>query len=138
MSSAPRVLVVDDEPHILRGLGIILRGAGYAVETADSKEGALAMVALRPPDALLLDLVLPDGSGVEVCTEVRRWSPFVATVAFALSIPIAALHVWLDRTLPNVAQWGCDIAIAIVAVLFLQQRQVQRLYQGFPVKEAAA
>ncbi len=84
MSSAPRVLVVDDEPHILRGLGIILRSAGYAVETAETKEAALATVALRPPDALLLDLVLPDGTGVEVCTEVRRWSPLPIVVVSAV------------------------------------------------------
>jgi branched-chain amino acid transport system permease protein len=69
---------------------------------------------------------------------IQRWSPFIATVAFALSIPIAALHIWFDRALPNVAQWGGDIAIAIVAVLFLQRCQVRRLYQSLPGKEAAA
>jgi branched-chain amino acid transport system permease protein len=52
---------------------------------------------------------------------VQRWSPFMATVAFALSFSIAALHIWLDLTFPNVAQWGGNIAIAIVAVLFLQR-----------------
>jgi two-component system KDP operon response regulator KdpE len=72
--SAPRVLVVDDEPQIVRGLKIILRDAGYAVEAAETKEQALAALAARPPDALVLDLVLPDGQGVEVCEEVRRWS----------------------------------------------------------------
>jgi uncharacterized membrane protein (DUF2068 family) len=68
----------------------------------------------------------------------QRWSPFMATVAFAVSIPIAALHIWLDRTFPNVAQWGCNIAIAIVAVLFLRRCKVQRLYQDLPGKEAPA
>jgi two-component system KDP operon response regulator KdpE len=72
--SDPRVLVVDDEPQIVRGLKIVLRSAGYAVEAAETKEGALAAVALKPPDAMVLDLVLPDGGGVEVCQEVRRWS----------------------------------------------------------------
>lgn len=72
--SAPRVLVVDDEPQIVRGLKIILRDAGYAVEAAETKEQALSAVALRPPDAMVLDLVLPDGRGVEVCREVRAWS----------------------------------------------------------------
>jgi two-component system KDP operon response regulator KdpE len=70
----PRVLVVDDEPQIVRGLKIILRGAGYAVEAAETKAEALAALAAHPPDVLVLDLVLPDGSGVEVCEEVRRWS----------------------------------------------------------------
>jgi two-component system KDP operon response regulator KdpE len=72
--SAARVLVVDDEPQIVRGLKIILRNAGYLVEAAENKEQALAMLAARPPDALVLDLVLPDGRGVEVCEEIRRWS----------------------------------------------------------------
>jgi two-component system KDP operon response regulator KdpE len=71
---APRVLVVDDEPHIVRGLKIILRSAGYVVEAAETKAEALAVLASRPPDALVLDLVLPDGMGVEVCEDVRRWS----------------------------------------------------------------
>jgi two-component system, OmpR family, KDP operon response regulator KdpE len=72
--TAQRVLVVDDEPQIVRGLKIVLRSAGYAVEAAETKAQALAALATRPPDALVLDLVLPDGEGVEVCREVRRWS----------------------------------------------------------------
>jgi two-component system KDP operon response regulator KdpE len=70
----PRIIVVDDEPQIVRGLKIILRTAGYAVEAASTKSEALASLAARPPAALVLDLVLPDGQGVEVCEEVRRWS----------------------------------------------------------------
>jgi two-component system KDP operon response regulator KdpE len=70
----PDVLVVDDEPQIVRGLKVILRQAGYAVRAAETKREALDAVAVRPPDAIVLDLVLPDGSGVEVCEEVRRWS----------------------------------------------------------------
>jgi two-component system KDP operon response regulator KdpE len=72
--SAERVLVVDDERHIVRALKIVLRSAGYAVEAAETKAGALASLAAHPPDALVLDLVLPDGQGVEVCEDVRRWS----------------------------------------------------------------
>jgi two-component system KDP operon response regulator KdpE len=51
-----------------------LRGAGYDVETAETAEGALAAAAMRPPDAMILDLVLPDGSGIDVCRELRTWS----------------------------------------------------------------
>jgi two-component system KDP operon response regulator KdpE len=69
-----RILVVDDEPQIVRGLTIILRTAGYTVESAGTMAGALALLGSRPPDALVLDLVLPDGSGVEICQEVRRFS----------------------------------------------------------------
>jgi two-component system KDP operon response regulator KdpE len=82
--NASRILVVDDEPHIVRGLKVILRGAGYGVETAETKEQALASLAARPPDAVVLDLVLPDGQGVEVCQEVRRWSTLPILVLSAI------------------------------------------------------
>jgi two-component system, OmpR family, KDP operon response regulator KdpE len=73
-AAAPRVLVVDDEPQIVRGLKIILRDAGYAVEAAETKAQAMAALGSRPPEALVLDLKLPDGEGVEICREVRRFS----------------------------------------------------------------
>ncbi len=79
-----RILVVDDEPHIVRGLKIILRTAGYAVEAAETKAQALAALASRPPDAVVLDLVLPDGQGVDVCREVRRWSRLPIVVLSAV------------------------------------------------------
>jgi two-component system KDP operon response regulator KdpE len=72
--SKARVLVVDDEPQILRALQTNLRGAGYEVETAATAEEALAAAAMRPPDAVILDLVLPDGRGTDVCRELRGWS----------------------------------------------------------------
>ena len=72
--SKTRVLVVDDEPQILRALHTNLRGAGYEVDTASTAEEALATAALRPPDAVILDLVLPDGRGTDVCRELRTWS----------------------------------------------------------------
>jgi two-component system KDP operon response regulator KdpE len=78
------VLVVDDEPQIVRGLKIILRNAGYAVEAAETASEALAALAARPPDALVLDLVLPDGTGVAVCEEVRRWSQLPILVLSAV------------------------------------------------------
>ena len=78
------VLVVDDEPQILRALGVILRNAGYEVATAATKSEALDAVSVRPPDAMVLDLVLPDGSGVEVTTEVRTWSSLPIIVLSAV------------------------------------------------------
>ena len=69
-----RILVVDDEPQFLRALETNLRGAGYEVETATTAGEALAAAALRPPDAVILDLLLPDGTGTEVCRELRTWS----------------------------------------------------------------
>jgi two-component system, OmpR family, KDP operon response regulator KdpE len=69
---AQRVLVADDEPGLVSGLRILLHGAGYVVGTARSASDALALVAERPPDAVVLDLALPPGDGVEVCRELRR------------------------------------------------------------------
>ncbi|HEY1359495.1 MAG TPA: response regulator transcription factor [Thermoleophilaceae bacterium] len=83
-SDAARVLVVDDELQILRGLKVILRSAGYTVETAATKAEALDAVAVRPPDVLVLDLILPDGSGVEVCEEIRTWSKLPILVLSAV------------------------------------------------------
>src|SRR5205085_3955601 len=68
------VLVVDDEPQILRALQTNLRGAGYDVTTATTGGEALTQAAVRPPDALILDLILPDRSGTDVTRELRRWS----------------------------------------------------------------
>ena len=82
--SGQRVLVVDDEPQIVRGLKVILRDAGYEVETAETKQEALAALSVRPPEAVVLDLVLPDGSGVEVCGEVRAWSQLPILVLSAV------------------------------------------------------
>jgi two-component system KDP operon response regulator KdpE len=79
-----RILVVDDEPQIVRALKVILRSAGYATEAAESKRGALDAVSTRPPDAMVLDLVLPDGSGVDVCADVRRWTSLPIIVLSAV------------------------------------------------------
>jgi two-component system KDP operon response regulator KdpE len=79
-----RILVVDDEPQIVRALKVILREAGYSTDQAESKEEALNAVSVHPPDAIVLDLVLPDGSGVEVCREVRGWTSLPIIVLSAV------------------------------------------------------
>ena len=78
------VLVVEDEPQIVRALKVILRTAGFEVRAAETKQEALDAVAVRPPDVLILDLVLPDGSGVEICEDVRRWSKLPIIVLSAV------------------------------------------------------
>lgn len=94
-----RVLVVDDELQILRALKASLRGAGYEVETADTAEGALTAAALNPPDAVILDLVLPDGRGTDVARELRTWSTvpiIVLSVVGDESEKVAALDAGAD------------------------------------------
>jgi two-component system, OmpR family, KDP operon response regulator KdpE len=85
--SAARVLVVDDEPQILRALETTLGGAGYEVRSASNAKEALAAAAAGRPDIVILDLVLPDGSGVEVSRELRRWT----------AVPIIVLSVVEDE-----------------------------------------
>src|SRR5262249_22461074 len=97
--NGPRVLVVDDEPQILRALRTSLRGAGYEVETADTAEGALAAAAMRPPEAVILDLVLPDGTGIDVCRPLRAWSAAPVIVLSAVGEEhekVAALDAGAD------------------------------------------
>ena len=82
--SGPTVLVVDDELQIVRGLRVVLRTAGFEVHAAATKQGALDALSVRPPDVMVLDLKLPDGTGVEVCEEVRRWSKLPIIVLSAV------------------------------------------------------
>jgi two-component system KDP operon response regulator KdpE len=94
-----RVLVVDDEPQFLRALATNLRGAGYAVDTATTAAEALAAAALRPPDAVILDLLLPDGSGIDVCKELRTWNEAPILLVSAVGAEeekIAALDAGAD------------------------------------------
>ena len=73
-STESRVLIVDDEPQILRALRAALRGNGYDVKTAIDGEDALDAIASHPPDVVVLDLVMPGKDGFEVVREVRTWS----------------------------------------------------------------
>jgi two-component system, OmpR family, KDP operon response regulator KdpE len=69
-----RVLVVDDEPQILRALRINLRVRQYEVFTAASAAEALAVASHHPPDLVILDLGLPDLSGIDVIQGLRGWT----------------------------------------------------------------
>ena len=79
-----RVLVIDDEPSILRALRINLTARNYEVSTASDGTSGLAAVSRERPDAVILDLGLPDMDGTEVIHGVRGWS----------TTPIIVLSVW--------------------------------------------
>jgi two-component system, OmpR family, KDP operon response regulator KdpE len=79
-----RVLVCDDEVQILRALRVVLREAGFDVISAQTARDALDLVSVRPPDAAILDLVLPDGSGIDICREIRTWSTMPILVLSAV------------------------------------------------------
>jgi two-component system KDP operon response regulator KdpE len=84
MSDRAKVLVCDDERQILRALKVILREAGYETIEAATMEEALDRAAVRPPDAAILDLMLPDGTGMELCRRLREWSAMPIIVLSAI------------------------------------------------------
>jgi two-component system KDP operon response regulator KdpE len=95
----PRVLVCDDEPQILRALRIVLRDAGFTVVPATTGEDALDAAALEPPEAAIIDLVLPDMDGVAVTERLREWT----------DVPIIVLSaVGEEREKVRALQAGAD------------------------------
>jgi two-component system, OmpR family, KDP operon response regulator KdpE len=84
VSDRPRVLVCDDEPHIVRALKVVMREAGFEALPAESATQALQVATLQRPDAAILDLLLPDGDGVEVCRAIREWSDMPILVLSAV------------------------------------------------------
>ncbi len=84
MSDGARILVCDDEPQILRALRVILRDAGFEAVTAGTGEEALDLAAVHPPEAAILDLMLPDIDGVEVTRRLREWSQMPILVLSAV------------------------------------------------------
>jgi two-component system KDP operon response regulator KdpE len=78
------VLVCDDEPQILRALRVILRDAGYQALPAGGVEEALDLAAVARPVAAIVDLLLPDGDGIELCRALRQWSEMPVLVLSAV------------------------------------------------------
>jgi two-component system KDP operon response regulator KdpE len=72
--SSARILVIDDEPQILRALRVSLSAQGFDVETAADGQSGLDAAALHPPDVVILDLMLPDTEGLDVCARLREWT----------------------------------------------------------------
>jgi two-component system, OmpR family, KDP operon response regulator KdpE len=84
VSQRPKVLVVDDEAQILRALRVVLGNEGFDVVPASTAEEALDRVAVDPPDAAIVDLVLPDGDGVAITKHIREWSEMPIVVLSAV------------------------------------------------------
>jgi two-component system KDP operon response regulator KdpE len=78
------VLVCDDESQILRALRVVLREADYDVVPASTAAEALDLAAVQRLDAAIVDIVLPDGDGVEVARQIREWSPIPILVLSAI------------------------------------------------------
>ena len=83
MANAYTVLVIDDEPPIFRFLRTSFRAVGYNAVMAEHAAEALRALAVEKPDVVVLDLGLPDRSGFEVITEIRKHSPVPIVVLSA-------------------------------------------------------
>jgi len=99
VGSRTAVLIVEDQPELVRALQINLRARQYDVMAARTGREALALAASHPPDAIILDLGLPDIDGTEVIVELRRWSKAPIIVLSGRTSPgdkIGALDVGAD------------------------------------------
>jgi two-component system, OmpR family, KDP operon response regulator KdpE len=107
------VLVVDDDPALVRALGINLRARGYEVHAAATGAAALHLAASHPPDAVVLDLGLPDMDGSEVIAGLRGWTDVPILVLSAREQPrekVAALDAGADDYV--VKPFGMDELLA--------------------------
>jgi two-component system KDP operon response regulator KdpE len=94
-----KVLVIDDDPSLLRALKVGLRASGYDVSTASNGEQGIAQAAVVAPDVIILDLGLPDVDGIEVCRRVRQWNDvpiIVLSATEAEERKVAALDIGAD------------------------------------------
>jgi DNA-binding response OmpR family regulator len=80
MASKKTILIIEDEPHIVLGLRDALEFEGFRVVSAGNGKDGVTLAKHEKPDAVLLDLMLPDVNGYKVCEDLRRWSPFVPII----------------------------------------------------------
>jgi DNA-binding response OmpR family regulator len=80
MNTKKTILVVEDEPHIALGLTDALEFEGFRVLTAERGDHGVSLARAERPDAVLLDLMLPDKNGYQVCEEIRRFDPRVPII----------------------------------------------------------
>src|SRR5215510_8471916 len=117
MSNTPHILVIDDEPQILRALRTILTEKQFKVTTASRGEEGLTLAATQEPDMVILDLGLPDMDGAEVCARLREWTQcpiIILSVRDAERDKVAALDQGADDYLTK--PFGIEELLARVRV----------------------
>lgn len=126
MSTEPHILVIDDEPQILRALRTILSAKHYRVTTANLGEEGLALAAAGQPDLIILDLGLPDMDGFQVCARLREWTQtpiIVLSVRDAEKDKVLALDRGADDYLTK--PFGIEELLARIRVALRHSAQSQ-------------
>ena len=124
MTATSHILVIDDEPQILRALRTILTEKHFRVTTASRGEEGLALAAATPPDLIILDLGLPDMDGIQVCARLREWTQvpiLVLSVRDNEHDKVAALDAGADDYLTK--PFGIEELLARVRVALRHSAQ---------------
>ncbi len=117
MTNIAHILVIDDEPQILRALRTILTAHRYRVSIARNGEEGLALAAAEQPDIIVLDLGLPDMDGIQVCEQLRQWTQvpiIILSVRNEESAKVKALDKGADDYL--VKPFGTEELLARIRV----------------------
>jgi two-component system KDP operon response regulator KdpE len=126
MNAKPQILVIDDEQQILRALRTILSQQNYQVTATGTGEEGLALATAKQPDMIILDLGLPDMSGVEVCQQLREWTDLPVIILSAHDSEaekVAALDAGADDYLTK--PFGVDELLARVRVALRHRAKAQ-------------
>ena len=126
MNAQIHILVIDDEPQILRALRTILAAKRFRVSVASRGEEGLALAAAQQPDVIILDLSLPDMDGIEVCQRLREWTQvpiIVLSVRDSEHDKVLALDKGADDYLTK--PFGIDELLARVRVALRHSSQAQ-------------
>ena len=124
MTNPIHILVVDDEPQILRALKTILTAKQFHVSAASRGEEGLALAATAQPDLIILDMSLPDIEGIEVCKQLREWTStpiIILSVRDSEKDKVAALDAGADDYLTK--PFGIEELLARVRVALRHKSQ---------------
>jgi len=124
MDKDPLILLIDDEPQILRALKTILSSNHFRVATAINGEQGMALAVAQPPDVIILDLTLPDMDGLQVCEQIREWSRvpiIVLSVRESEKDKVAALDKGADDYLTK--PFGIEELLARIRVALRHSEQ---------------
>lgn len=133
MKPAPKILVIEDEPQIVRALRTILQARRFQVLVAQNGETGLALAAAQQPDIIVLDLGLPDMDGTEVCQKLREWTQIpiiILSVRDSEQDKVKALELGADDYLTK--PFGIEELVARLGVALRHSAQAG-LFSAEPV-----